>query len=179
MKVTQLCPTLCDPMDWSLPDSSVHGILQARIPEWVDYPFSKGSSQPGTKPRAPALQADSLPAELPEKPLLKVLLKDIIQEGKLSDRPVMLDVRVKVLAAQSCLTLCDPTNCNPPGSSLHGNLQARILEWVAIPFSSGSSQGLNPGLLHWRQILCRFFADSLLPKRAGKKLVSMYINLNR
>ena len=42
----QSCPTLCDPMDCSLPDSSVHGILQARILEWVAMPFSRGSSQP-------------------------------------------------------------------------------------------------------------------------------------
>ena len=37
--------------------------------------------------------------------------------------------------AQSCLTLCDPMDCSPQGSSAHGILQARILEWVAIPFS--------------------------------------------
>ena len=37
--------------------------------------------------------------------------------------------------AQSCLTLCDPVDCSPPGSSVRGILQARILEWVAIPFS--------------------------------------------
>ena len=43
------------------------------------------------------------------------------------------------LVAQSCPTLCDPMDCNPPGSSVHGILQARILEWVAIPFSRGSS----------------------------------------
>ena len=41
---------------------------------------------------------------------------------------------------QSCLTLCDPMDCSPPGSSVHGILQARILEWVAIPFSRKSSQ---------------------------------------
>ena len=41
MKVAQLCLTLCDPMDCSPPDSSVHGILQARILEWVAIPFSK------------------------------------------------------------------------------------------------------------------------------------------
>ena len=40
---------------------------------------------------------------------------------------------------QSCPTLCDPMDCCPPGSSLHGILQARILEWVAISFSRGSS----------------------------------------
>jgi len=38
------------------------------------------------------------------------------------------------------MTLCDPMDCSPPGSSVHGLLQARILEWVAIPFSTGSSQ---------------------------------------
>ena len=47
---------------------------------------------------------------------------------------------VKVLVAQSCLTLCDPMDCSPPGSSLHGILQARILEWVAISSSRGSSR---------------------------------------
>ena len=45
----------------------------------------------------------------------------------------------KVLVAQSCLTLCNPMDCSPPGSSVHGISQARILEWVAMPFSRGSS----------------------------------------
>ena len=44
-----------------------------------------------------------------------------------------------VLFAQSCPILCDPMDCRPPGSSVHGILQARILDWVAIPFSRGSS----------------------------------------
>ena len=44
--VAQSCLTLCDPVDCSLPDSSVHGILQARIVEWVDMLSSRGSSQP-------------------------------------------------------------------------------------------------------------------------------------
>ena len=61
--------------------------------------------------------------------------------------------KVKVLVAQSCPTLCDPMDCNPPGFSVHGHLQARILEWVAIPFSRGSSWPGNLGLLHCRQIL--------------------------
>ena len=46
----------------------------------------------------------------------------------------------KVLAAQSYLTVCNPMDCSPPGSSVHGTLQARILEWVAMPFSRGASQ---------------------------------------
>ena len=45
-KSLQLCLTLCDPMDCSLPGSSVHGILQARLLEWVAMPASRGSSQP-------------------------------------------------------------------------------------------------------------------------------------
>ena len=46
MLVTQSCPTLCDPMDCSLPDSAVHGILQTRMLKWVVIPFSRGSSWP-------------------------------------------------------------------------------------------------------------------------------------
>ena len=57
-KVTQSCPTLCNPTDYT-----VHGILQERIQEWVAFPFSRESS----KPRSPALQEDSLSAELPGK----------------------------------------------------------------------------------------------------------------
>ena len=45
-EVTQSCPTLCDPKDYSLPGSSVHGIFQARVLEWVATAFSRGSSQP-------------------------------------------------------------------------------------------------------------------------------------
>ena len=47
--------------------------------------------------------------------------------------------QVLVLVAQLCPTLCDSVDCSPPGSSVHGILQARMLEWVAIPFSRGSS----------------------------------------
>ena len=59
VKVAQLCPALCDPMDYT-----VHGIFQARILEWVAFPFSRGSSNP----RSPTLQVDSLPTEPQGKP---------------------------------------------------------------------------------------------------------------
>ena len=57
--------------------------------------------------------------------------------------------------AQLCPTLCDPMDCSPPGSSVHGILQARILEWVAISFSGGIflTQESNPGLPHCRHTL--------------------------
>ena len=50
-EVTQLCPTLCDPMDCSLPGSSIRGILQARVLEWVAISFSRRSSQPRDRTR--------------------------------------------------------------------------------------------------------------------------------
>ena len=53
------------------------------------------------------------------------------------------------VCAQSCLTLCDPTDCSPPGPSVHGILQTRILEWVAISFSRGSSPSRD-----WTPISC-------------------------
>ena len=62
---------------------------------------------------------------------------------------------LKVLVAQSCLTFCDPVDCSPPGFSVHGILQARILKWVAIPFSRGSSWPRD-----WTRVSCiagRFF----------------------
>ena len=62
-KVAQSFPTLCNPTNYT-----VHGILQARILEWVAFPFSRGFSHPGIEPRSPALQADSLPAEPQGKP---------------------------------------------------------------------------------------------------------------
>ena len=64
VSVAQSCLTFCDPVDYSPSGSSVHGILQARILEWlaIDRP------NPGIKPGSPALQADSLPSEPPGKP---------------------------------------------------------------------------------------------------------------
>ena len=65
--VTQSCPTLCNLMDSSLPGSSVPGIPQRIILEWVTISFSKGSCCPGIEPRSPALQEDFLPSDPPGK----------------------------------------------------------------------------------------------------------------
>ena len=63
-EVSQLCPTLSDPMDCSLPGSSIHGIFQAIVLEWVAISFSRGDlPNPGIEPRSPALQIDALPSE--------------------------------------------------------------------------------------------------------------------
>ena len=66
--VAQLCPTLCNPMDSSPPGSSVHGILQARILEWVPRPSPGDLPNPGIEPGSLVLQADFLPAEPQGKP---------------------------------------------------------------------------------------------------------------
>ena len=57
--VAQSCPTLCDFMDCILQDSSVHGVFQARIPEWVAISFSRESSDPGIESKSPTLQASN------------------------------------------------------------------------------------------------------------------------
>ena len=60
-----------------------------------------------------------------------------------------------ILVAQLCLTLCDPVDCNLPGSPVHGILQSRILEWFAVPSFRGSSQ---PGdQTHVSCVAGRFF----------------------
>ena len=61
MLVAQLYLTLGNPVDYSPPGSSVHGILQARILEWVAIPSPEDLPDPGTETRSPTLQADSLP----------------------------------------------------------------------------------------------------------------------
>ena len=65
-----------------------------------------------------------------------------------------------VQSLQSCLTLCDPMDCSPPGSSVHGILQARILEWLAMPSSMGSSQ-----LRDWTRISCVSCIGRQIPDR--------------
>ena len=73
VKSLQSCAILFDPMDCSLPGFSVHGILQARIPEWVAMPSSRNLPNPGIEhapPEAPALQANSLPLSQPGSPYM-------------------------------------------------------------------------------------------------------------
>ena len=87
--------------------------------------------------------------------------------GKTRSRVVCVCVCVCVLIAQSCPTLCDPIDCSPSGSSVYGILQARILEWVTIPFFL--TQGLNSDILHCRK-------DSL-PSESPEKAQSSVVRL--
>ena len=75
-----------------------------------------------------------------------------------------------LLVAQSCLTLCDPVDCSPPGCSVHGTLQAGMLEWVPMPSSRGSSRPRDRSRV---SRLLRWQAGSLPPVPPGKPCVHM------
>ena len=71
----------------------------------------------------------------------------------------MEECACKCVSAQLCPTLCDPMDCSPPGSSVYGILGARILEWVAISYSRGSSWPRDPNCVS--SISCNWQAGSL------------------
>ena len=136
----QLYLTLCDPLGYSPPGSSVHEIFRQEYWSGLSFPPPRDLLNPGIKPRSPALQEDSLPAEARGKPKntgvgsLSLLQRIFpIQESK---RDLLHCRRFWAAAAakslQSCPTLCDPIDGSPPGSPIPGILQARTLEWVAI-----------------------------------------------
>ena len=157
MKVAQSCPTLWDPMDCSLPDCSVHGILQARILEWLAIPRSQHSF--------PCLQ--SFDHALPSAWAIlssgsEIHLKISFSYANLIIIAVCVCVCVCLSVTQSCPTLWDPMDCSLPGSSVHGIPQARILEWVAI-HSPGDLP--EPGIKPRSPALQ---VDSLLTKPPGK-----------
>ena len=129
-EVAQSCPTLSDPMDCSQPGSSVHGILQARILEWVAMPCCSVTSVVSYSVRPHRQQPTRLPRpwDSPGKNT-GVGCHFLLQCMKVKESEV----------AQSCPTPRDPMDCSLPGSSVHGIFQTRVLEWIAISFSRGSS----------------------------------------
>ena len=77
-----------------------------------------------------------------EVSLWKMILQSLLGSCLPRSAPLLVCVHVCSVAL-SCLTLCDPMDYSPPGSSVHGILQARTLEWIAISFSRGSSSPRN------------------------------------
>ena len=75
--VAQLCPTLCDPMDCSPPGSSVHGISQAKILEWVAIPFSRGSSWPSDQTQVSCIESRFFTTWATRKALQNIISIDI------------------------------------------------------------------------------------------------------
>ena len=111
-------------------------ILQARILEWVAISSSPGAlHNPGIEPASPAAPA-----------LAGVVFTTQPPEALKVSYSIWMNFSKRVLMfAQLCLSLCNPMDCIPPGFSIHGIFQARILEWVAISYSGGSSnQGIEP-----------------------------------
>ena len=107
-------------MDYSPPGSPVHGTFLARILEWFTISFSRVSSW--SRDRTCVSCNFCIGRQ--------ILYHWAIWETCESENEIV----------QSCLTLCDPMDCSLPGFSIHGILQARILEWVTISFSRGSSR---------------------------------------
>ena len=145
-KLLQSCPTLCDPIEGSPPSSSIPGILQARILQWVAISFSNA-----------CMHAKSLQSCLTLLLLLSrfshvLTLCDPRDGSPPGSRPwdspgkntgvgchfllQCMKVKSESEVAQSCSTLSDPMDCSPPGSSVHRIFQARELEWGAIAFST-------------------------------------------
>ena len=135
----QLCLTLCDPMGYSPPGSSVHGVFQARILEWGCYFLLQGAFL--TQGLNPCLlcalhwQVDSLPQSPPGKPIWNI---SSVQFSSV---------------AQSCPTLCDPMNHSTPGLPVHHQLPEFTQIHVhsvgdaiqpSHPLSSPSPPALNP-----------------------------------
>ena len=115
------------PWTVTLQGSSVHGISQAKILEWVAISYSRGSSQP----------------------------RDRTQVSYIAGRFFTTRNQKESEVTQSCLTLCDPMDCCLPGSSVHGILQARTLEWVAIPFPRGPSRPRDWTRVSWISCISR------------------------
>ena len=79
-EVAQSCETLCDPVDCNLQGSSIHGIFQARVLEWVlPFPSLRDLPCPVIQPGSPTLQADALPSEPPAKPMGIEWVLDVVK----------------------------------------------------------------------------------------------------
>ena len=163
-EVAQLCLTLRDPMDYSLPGSSIHGIFQARVLEWVAIAFSKYPTLLYAFLHWLRDLSDCWQSIFYRQPcccccccccVTSVVSNSVWphrwQPTRLRcpwDSPGkntgvgchFLLQRMKVKnereVVQSCPTLSDHMDCSLPGSSVHGIFQARVLEWGAIAFSN-------------------------------------------
>ena len=110
VKSLHTCLTLCNPMDYNLPGFSVHGILQARILEWAAMPSSRGSSRP--RDRTHVFYVSCI------------------------GRRVLYDQHHRLYYVLShVLLFCNAGNSSPPGSSVHGIFQARMLKWIAYTYT--------------------------------------------
>ena len=149
--VAQLCLTLCAPMDYSLPSSSVHGIFQARILEWVDIPSCRGSSQPRDRTCVSCIAGRSFTI-----PVIREAQKWIVSSSTMSN------------SAMPTRLLCP---WNSPGKNTGVGSHSHLHQMFCDPFSRGSSWSKE-----WTQvsyIASRFFTIWALQVRTH------YIKNNR
>ena len=143
------CPTLCDSVD-----CIVHGILQARIQEWVAFPFSRASSQRRDRTQVCHIAGGFFTSwATREAHNLSFVVESCHLNSSLNECPAQWLVLPDSL---------HPMVCSPPDSGVHGILHARILEWVAISFSRGSSRPRD-----WTSILAlagMFFTSEAIGK---------------
>ena len=146
-EVSQSYLTLSDPMDCSLPGSSIHGICQARVLEWGAIAFVPKPVLRETLINmttcACILQAEKGKTDIPFTHTHVSLMEQryvVIERYKEFGNCVCVCVCVCThLVTQLCPTFRDTLDSSLPSSSVHGILQARTLEWAAISFSRGSS----------------------------------------
>ena len=129
-KSLQSCPTLCDPMNCSPPGFSVHGILQTRILEWVAISFSRGSSQPTDWSQVSCIVGGFFTTAPHGEPTCVCVGMHTHTYINMHTYTYIL-LLLLLLSCFSHVWLCDPTDHSPPGSSVHGIFQARVLEWGA------------------------------------------------
>ena len=139
-KVTQSCLTLCNPMDYT-----VHGILQARILEWVAFSPPGDLPNPGIKPRSPALQVESLPAEPQGKP-------KNTEVGSLSVLQGIFPIEKSNQRLLHCRqVLYQLSNQGSPAYQSTGSIV--VVHRLSCSMTCGIflDQGLNLCLLHWQE----------------------------
>ena len=140
--IAQLCLTLCDPMDCSPPGFSVHGILQARILEWVAIPFSGDLPNPGIKPGSVALQADSLSSEPPANPYLisyTAILLPSIAPDKLTGLPPLGMSKARFELYCPCTQNLDPARYMVNRYLLNKQMILPLTSfWITMPVESCS-----------------------------------------
>ena len=180
-KSLQSCLTLHDCIDNSPPGSAIPGILQARTLEWVAISFSSAWKW---KVKVKSLHRVRLFATpwtaAHQAPPFMGFSRQEYWNGVPLPSPCECTNASYLYAlhahsiTQSCPTLCNPMDCSPPGSSVHGIFQARILEWVAMAFSKGSSQLRDCILLRWL-ILCYMNFMSIFKTRWEVNLLKILI----
>ena len=155
-------------MDYSPPGFSIHGLLQARILKWVVIPISRGSSQPRDRTQACCIAGRFFTDWVTREgqcgtvmvlPLLFFIFSKLTMVlcvyvcvcfPKICSSLLYLGGKnMNMKVAQSCPTLYGPLDYSLPGSSVHGIFQARILKWVAISYSRGSSSPTGWTHISW------------------------------